>query len=263
MKPVRAVDPSHILAVCTYTATVTGAQPPEITLTTTGEAITIRIAPEHDRIAAIVRALHQAGYDTTADCTLITVRGWSPARLKIRIARLDVALQWLTEQLPFAPRTAVALYRKAIQVQGLSSRDARNHARHELVRNLRDLIQLHAGPLTRYDPPELPGPPEDPRTGMLLRQCRWLEDEADLLLSRHRSIATQAIAEHRLETEHPAEADRTTQARVAAYVAAEPAAGVAAHDTPTETCDSPIPSTNSTTPERDARPEATPARRGA
>lgn len=257
MKPVRVIDPGHVLAVCTHAAYETGEQPPlpKIALTATEEAVTIRIAADSARVAAILLALHQAGYDAAADTAAdggsITVRGWSPARLKSRVTQLDTAVQWLTEQLAFTPRTAVAFYQMSNERPALTGRAARNRARHLVVRNLRGLIQRQTGLPTWQDPP---GQPTDPRTGMLLRQCQWLEDEVDLLLSRHRAIATQAIAEHRLETEseHRGEADRAAQS-----------AAVAAHDAPTEAGDPAAPSTSRTPPGRNACPAASPTRRGA
>lgn len=251
MKPIRVLDPGHVLAVCTYAAYDTSQAPPlpKIALTATEEAVTIRIAADATRIAAILRALHQAGYDAAADGDTITVRGWSATHFKNRITQLDTAVQWLTEQLAFTSRTAVAHYQVGIEPPAaLTGRAARNRARHLVVRNLRDLIQNQTGLPTWQDPP---GHPTDPRTGILLHQCQCLEDDVDLLLSRHRAIATQAIAEHRLETDrHDAEHS------------ARPAA-VAAHDAPAMAGDPPAASTSSTESAHDVRPATSHTRRGA
>lgn len=147
--------------------------------------------------AAALRALQQVGYDATIDGDALTVRGWSRARLADRLTRLDGVVQWLVDQLAFTARTAVDLYRQGETEHRLSGHGARSLARTRLVGDLRDHVQVQAGPLLWQDPQTHPS---DPRTGMLLRQCHCLEDEADLLLSRHRAIATQAIAEHRTQT---------------------------------------------------------------
>lgn len=199
MKPVRRLDPTHVLNVCAYAAhTRTDGDPPpaQIAVTMTPDQATVHIADQNAREAAL-RVLQQVGYDATIDGDAITVRGWSRARLADRLARLDGAVQWLVDQLAVTARTVIDLYRQAETEHRLSGHGARSLARTRLVGDLRDHVQAQAGPLLWQDPRLQPS---DPRTGMLLRQCHYLEDEADLLLSRHRAIATQAIAEHRTET---------------------------------------------------------------
>lgn len=282
MKPVRVLDAAHILAVCTHAAnpdaanpdaagTRRGQEPPDIALAATTEAVTIRIVADQARIAAVLRALHQAGYNADADGDLITVRGWSRVRLARRLVQLDAAVQYLTEQLAFTPRTAVAHYETAVQRPAMTGRTARNHARERVVGNLRDRAQRRTGPLSRHD---LPDPPIDPGTELLLCQCGWLEDEIDLLLNRHRAIATQAIAEHRLTTAHGTETARNHKAATAEATAeaesitpaeVQPAA-VAAHDAPTPASDAdalPAPDTNGAPPAPEPQPVTPPARRGA
>lgn len=199
MKPIRRLDPTHVLNVCAYAAhTRSDGDPPpaELTVTMTPDQVTVHIADQNARAAAL-RALQQVGYNATLDGDAITVRGWSHARLQDRLARLDGAVQWLVDELAFTPRTAVDLFRQVEIEHRLSVHGARSLARTRRIGDLRDHVQAQAGPLLWQDPQLQP---PDPRTGMLLRQCRCLEDEADLLLGRHRAIATQAIAEHRTET---------------------------------------------------------------
>ena len=222
MKPVRVLDSTHVLAVCTYAAHQLADAPSAIrlTLTVTADAVVVRLAEEYLRAAAL-RALLQAGYAATADGEAITVSGWSSARLGERITQLDDAVQWLLDQLAVTPRKAVSCYQDVAKNRTMTGRHVRNLARQEIVRELRDEVQLRTGPLF----PQASAQPGDPRTALLWRQCRWLEDEIDLLISRHRTVASQAIAEFRVEQGRTGQPEQPTRIAAEDIPARIPATG--------------------------------------
>ena len=195
MKQFRVLDPTHVLGVCAYAIQYTGADPARIDGTVATDSVTVRIDGEKARTAA-VQALQEAGYLVVTEGEAITVRGWSGGHLSRRVTALDNGVRWLQDKLSTTARDAAEMYEDTARQFNLTGRPARNLARTRIVDRLRRLFQLQAGPLLWQDPSVQP---TDPKTALLLRECRWLEDEADVLLSRHRAVATQAIAEHRTE----------------------------------------------------------------
>ncbi|HEY3684782.1 MAG TPA: hypothetical protein VGL93_17230 [Streptosporangiaceae bacterium] len=206
MKPVRSLDTAHVLAVCAYAARTStdGPDTAQIEITTGTDAIRIRFTDQAQQAAAL-QAVQAAGYDANAEATMIIVRGWSHTMLADRVVRLDKAAQWLADQLAFTARRATDLYRRAtgdgIRTDGdradtgRADQAARNLARRAIVTDLRERVQHRTGPLLSHHPDVRP---DDASTRSLLHRSWGLEDEADGLLSRHRALATQAIAEYRV-----------------------------------------------------------------
>ena len=224
MKQSRVLDPTHVLGVCAHSIQYSGADPARIDGTVAGDSVTVRIANEKARTAA-VQALQESGYLVLTEGEAITVRGWSGPHLAQRVTALDNAVRWLQDKLSTAARDATEMYEDTARQFNLTGRPARNLARTRIIDRLHRLVQLQAGPLLWQDPAVQP---TDPKTALLLRECRWLEDEADLLLSRHRAVATQAIAEHRTEMAR----QRPDAAPAVASIAA-PAAEIASTPAPT------------------------------